>query len=335
MLALWAGAQQVRADSLYTGEALLGVEGSAAPGPALRALDEVLTRLTGVTDRSLVEAFQLGAAELRLLVLSEQRIRRQRPGSEPGRLIEELRLKVDFDAQALDRLLASHGLPRLGRERPAVLLWLVTEDEAGPSLSVDAALEYAIVEQGRRLGLDLIRPLGDLMDLSEVEPADVRGGFLDSAEPAARRYGAGVIAMLDLRPEDDQWLGRWSWRLEGRDDGRRLQAETAEAVLATGLEQILAALAERFAVAAGATESGLRRVRIIGVADEVQYVEVLRYLEGLGAVADVRVTGARGREVDLELSLSRPGFEDALSIGGVLAVDERHPGGDLVLRLLR
>ena len=328
------------AASLYTGEALLDV-GETATGPSLRALDEVLVRLTGITDRSLIEELGLGSGDLRLLVSSEQRIRRQRPDRETGGMVDELRLKVDFDAQAVDRLLARHDLPRLGRERPAILLWLAVEggnwdgDGHDLSLSADAAFEHAVVEHGRRLGLDVIRPLGDLMDLSELEPFDIRGGFLDSAVPSARRYGAGMIAMLDLRRSDEGWLGRWFWRLEDRDDGRQLQAETAEEILAAGLEYILSALAERFAVTAGVTESGQRRVRITGVADEVQYVEILRYLEGLGAVADVRVTGARGREVELELNLSSPGFEDALAIGGVLAVEQRLADGGLVLRLLR
>ena len=62
------------------------------------------------------------------------------------------------------------------------------------------------------------------MDLSEISLQDVRGGFLSSAEESARRYGTGVIAMLDLRlqepdAEEPWWTGRWRWRVGTQESG--------------------------------------------------------------------------------------------------------------------
>ena len=327
----WAPAP---AASLYTGEAVIGAE-DAAQEPALRALDEVLTRLTGISDRSLVDELGLDRSVLRLLVSSEQRIRRPVLGPDDQPRTDELRLRIDFDPGGIDGLLARNGLPRLGRERPAVLLWLAVEDESGVEMQGDAYLEQAITEQARRLGLDVVRPLGDLIDLADIDVSDIRGGFLDSAEASARRYGTQLIAMLDLRQLDEDWAARWFWRLDGRDAGLQLEVEERSLALAAGMEQILGAIAERFAVVADAEHASQRRVLVRGIEGEVQYAEVLRHLEGLGAVSDVLVLGARGTELELQLRLRSPGLEDGLALGGVLAIEERRMDGSLLLRLIR
>ncbi|TVS12712.1 MAG: DUF2066 domain-containing protein [Wenzhouxiangella sp.] len=326
---------QTAAASLYTGEAVIESGDEAVQSLRLEALDEVLTRLTGIVDRSLVEELEIGAAELRMLVLSEQRIRRPRIGPGGVDVIEQVRLQVDFDPQGVDRLLAARGLPRLGRERPAVLLWLAVEEGGDLSLDGGAELEDAIDEQARRLGLDVIRPLGDLLDLADIEAIDIRGGFLDSAEPSARRYGAGVIAMLDLREQEDDWQARWFWRLEGRDAGVGMAVDDSILAIKLGLQQVLGALVDRFGLTGAAEPGGLVRVVVGGILDEVQYAEVMRYLSSLSVVADVQVIAARDREIEFELDLASAGLEDALAIGGVLAVDGRRADGGLVLRLRR
>ncbi|HSH27459.1 MAG TPA: DUF2066 domain-containing protein, partial [Wenzhouxiangella sp.] len=209
--------------SLYTGEVPVEADARISTGEQLDALDQVLARLTGRFDGSLVAELGLDAGSLRNLVLSQQLVRRRIIDAE-GEASEELRLQVDFDQPSINELLKRNGLPRWGRERPAILLWAVIEDQAGTRFVEAPRLEYVIGDQARRLGLEVIRPLGDAMDLTEISPQDVRGGFLGSAEASARRYGAGVIAMLDLRvqepdPESPWWTGRWRWRIEGAESG--------------------------------------------------------------------------------------------------------------------
>ncbi len=323
------------ARDLYTGEGPLEDAPPTELDPLARALEQVLTRLSGVTDESLVERLGLSTAELDLMVLSQQRVRRERLAPDGASTVEEVRLQVDFDPGAVDALLAEQALPRLGRARPSILLWLALEDEQGVRLEADAVLEQTIARQARRLGLDVLRPLGDLQDLSEVEPIDIRGGFIEAAEPAAARYGAGMIAMLDLRQVGPEWRGRWFWRLEGLDAGLQARAELPEAVVAQGLEALLGALVDRFGRVAGADDGGVLRLVVEGIEDEIQYAEVLRHLTSLGQVEDVQVVAARGRSVDFELDLTSAGLEDALMIGGVLDVVERNRDGSLRVRLKR
>ncbi|MFP4276524.1 MAG: DUF2066 domain-containing protein [Wenzhouxiangella sp.] len=334
-LVLLGATGQLVARDLYTGESLLEPAGSGEAEPLARALDEVLTRLTGFTAHSLVERLELSPSDLQLLVLSQQRVRRARLMPDGSSSADELLLQVDFDPGGVDALLAEAGLPRLGRTRPSILLWLAVEDDQGVSLEADPVLEQTITDQARRLGLEVLRPLGDLQDLAEIAPIDIRGGFLEAAEPGAERYGAGMIAMLDLRRLGPTWSGRWFWRLEGRDAGLQARAETRTAVVTQGLEAVLGALVDRFGRVAGAGGGGRVRLIVEGIDDEIQYSEVLRYLSSLGPVDAVQVLAARGRVIDFELDLNSSGLEDALLIGDVLELMEGGRQGTLRARLKR
>ena len=317
-LVLLAAAPELAARALYTGEAALETESVPDSAPVRQALEQVLTRLTGVTGASVVDRLGVSEPDARLLVLSQQRVRRSRLTEDGASPTDEVLLQVDFDPRAVEALLAEAGLPRLGRTRPAVLLWLTLEDEQGVRLSGDPMLEEVIARQARRLGLEVLRPLGDLQDLSEVDTVDVRGGFLEAAEPSAERYGAGVAAMLDLRRSGSGWNGRWFWRLEGVDAALRASAEDREPVIAQGLESLLGALVDRFGRVAGSGQGGVVQLVVEGIEDEVQYAEVLGYLGALGPVDAVQIVAARGRSIHFELQVSGAGLQDLLMIGDVL-----------------
>jgi hypothetical protein len=334
-LVLLAVASGVSARTLYTGEAVLDAEPAPVLTPVEQALEQVLTRLTGLTDVSVVDRLGVSASDVSLLVLSQQRVRRSRLTEEGDTSPEEVLLRVEFDPRGVDALLAKAGLPRLGSTRPSILLWVALEDLQGVRLAADPVLEEIIARQARRLGLDVLRPLGDLQDLSEVEAVDVRGGFLEAAEPSAARYGAGLTVMLDLRRFGPGWNGRWSWRLEGVDAGLRTDAESREGIISRGLESVLGALVDRFGRVAGSGRAGPLQLVVEGIDDEVQYAEVLGYLSALGPVDQVQVIAARDRSIHFELLVSRAGIEDLLTIGDVLEPLATDREGRLKARLKR
>lgn len=326
------------ADDLYVGEAVLEEQEGVSDRALLRALDEVLIRLTGRTEPSPVESLGLGVGQLDALLQSQQLVRRDRL-DEAGETVSELRVQAEFDQPAVNRLLRENDMPRWGRERPAILLWMVLEDEEGVRFAEDPYLEDLVGEQARRLGLDIVRPLGDALDMAEVALADVRGGFLDSAQSAARRYGAGVIAMLDLRQErgveEGYWSGRWFWRVRERDAGFNRSADVVAEIIESGLRRLAASMATRYAVRSHAGESGRARVNVDGIVDAFQFSEVTRYLEGLSVVDEMRIVAARERSMEFELELAGEGLEDFLEMSDLLVFERQTADGHLHYRLRR
>jgi len=335
-LCMGALSPALAAPDLYTGQALIDSDARIDDGELLRAFDEVLGRLTGRIGESLHSTLGVGASQVRALVQSQQRI--QVNGyDDTGEPIEQLRLKVVFDANLVNELLARNRIAQWGRERPAILLWIAVDDDQGLRLagSESVALGWHIQEQARRLGLEIVRPLGDVLDLAEVRVSDVRGGFLDAVQPGLRRYQAGIPAMLDLRTRSEGWSSRWFWRLDGRDRSLNHTAANQYELVERGLEVILASLTERYATQQNVSGSGAQRVVVGPIVDSVQYAEVLRYLQGLSMVESLSVVSARQRDVEFELIISGGGFEDVIGLGDLLSVDQRYPDGRLYLLLNR
>lgn len=339
-LLLFALTATASAASLYVGEVAVDEQGSrAGTAEQLRALDQVLGRLTGSYSASLVDELGLDAGALDTLVLSQQFVRRS-VVTDSGDTEERVHLQAEFDERAVNELLRDNDLPRWGRERPAVLLWAVVEDEQGTRFLESERARYVIAEQARRTGLDIVLPLGDAMDLAEVSVQDVRGGFLESARASAKRYGAGVIAMLDLRRQredegDAWWTGRWRWRVEGQDSGLDHSADEPEALIRSGIERLASTLAARYAVIDSGGEPTKWRVTVTGIVDDVQYAEVLRYLRNLSIVDELRVASARERQVSFDLLSDSPNIETYLGLGGLLEFRRREGEGRLVYGLAR
>jgi uncharacterized protein len=338
VLALVFIAPAAMARDLYTGETVLPEGGRIDNQALLRALDEVLVRLTGQVEQSPVESLGLGPGDVNRLIQTRHTVRRDRL-EEDGETVQELRARVQFDEPAINRLLREHRIPRWGRERPAILLWMAVDDEDGVAFADDPWLETVVAEQARRLGLDIVYPLGDALDMAEVTLADIRGGFLGSAISAADRYGTGVIAMLDLRMEGglDQpiWSARWSWRVGGRDGGLQHTGLYRDMLVRRGLERLAVAMAGRYAIRDAEGEGRLRRLLVEGIVDDVQFAEVRSYLDNLGIVEDVRIVAARNRSLEFELALSGEGLEQFLEMGGLLVRDGPAVGDVLHYRLRR
>ncbi len=338
LLALVLMAPAAMARDLYTGEAVLAEDGRIDNQALLRALDEVLVRLTGEVERSPVESLGLGSADVNNLIQTRHTVRRERL-EEDGETVQELRARVEFDETAINQLLREQRIPRWGRERPAILLWMAVDDEDGVAFADDPWLDSVVNEQARRLGLDIVYPLGDALDMAEVTLPDIRGGFLNSAVAAADRYGTGVIAMLDLRMEGglDQpiWSARWSWRVGGQEGGLQHTGLYRDMLVRRGLERLAAAMAGRYAIRDTEGEGRLRRLLVEGIVDDVQFAEVRSYLNDLGIVEDVRIVAARERSLEFELTLSGEGLEQFIEMGGLLVRDGPADGDVLRYRLRR
>jgi hypothetical protein len=325
--------------SLYSAEVAVDDQSRAGSAERLAALDLVLQRLTGRYGTSMVDELGLGAGDLDDLMLSQQLVRRD-VVTEDGDVEDELRLLADFDEPSINAVVRENGLPRWGRERPAILLWAVVEDESGTRFLESPRLEYVIRDHARRVGLEVVRPIRDAMDLAEISLQDVRGGFIDSAEASAGRYGAEVIAMLDLRridqnPDQPRWSGRWRWRVEGGETGLNQSAPEPEALVRTGIERLASTLAARYAVTDADGEVTSWRVAVDGIVDEVQYAEVLGYLDNLSVVEDVRVVEAAGRRIVFQVRSGGEDIASYLALGGLLELRSSGPEGSLEFRLAR
>lgn len=332
MAGFWgaSGAQARWMEELYTGEAEVASVGQVDPQAQLRALDEVLFRLTGITAAS--DRLNLSPADLPSLIQSRQIIEHVMPDPMQGP-VRVLRERIEFDPLAIDGLLADQNLKRWGRERASVLVWAVMEEDFSAVLLHGAELERVIDEAGRAYGLDLIRPLGDALDLSEISLADIRGGFLDQSEAALARYGANAVLMLDVRPDEAGWLTRAFWRIDGLDGGQSFLAPTLEEALDDAFSGLLRAMIRRYAIDLNDDALKVQTIRLVGIEDPVQYAEVLAYLDQLSVIESVQLTSATSGALQFNLMLRGDNLIDVLAVGRTLEMIRIQPDGLIEMKL--
>lgn len=302
--------------ALHVGEATV----DAAPGDSgdslLRALNQVLVRVTGRAGQDLVQQLGVSAERARTMTLGRQ-FREAQVLMADGQVRPERRLRVEFDPRAIDALLDQAGLARWGSERPDLLVWLAIDRGDGVDYLIqDELIDAALARASFEYGIPLARPILDAQDRVEVTPSDIRGGFTAVAMPALSRYGADGLVMLELRQTDDFWTGRWAWRIDESEQAFQRSGVDPGEVIDLGIGRIAESLAARFAVRPDSVR--IQRVSIAGLGLPVHYVEVRRFLEGLTGVEGVRVLGAEGDRVRFELRSASGELRQRIDLTGPL-----------------
>ncbi|MEM1081357.1 MAG: DUF2066 domain-containing protein [Pseudomonadota bacterium] len=312
----------VASASLYAGELPVQTEqGQAVPLAAV--LNQVLVRLTGRVGQNLVSSLGLNEAEIRSMILTQEYRQLEVPNEQGGATSMRLQ-RIEFDQLAINQLLDHAGWPRWGQERPALLLWVVSDDAGGADYVTDDPVVNAALEQASfRYGLNLIQPILDAGDRIEVSPSDIRGGFTDASAAAMARYGASGVVMLDLRDNQNYLTGRWSWSLNNLDRAFERSGADEFEVVDLGLGRIAAAMASRFAVRAGQTDR--QRLVISGISSELHYAEIVRYLNTLTGVRSLQVLRLEGEQVVFEIDSSGTGLDTRIALSDLLDLERRDP----------
>ncbi len=240
---------------------------------------------------------------------------------------------VAFDGAALESALREVGLPVWGRERPAILVWLVVDRGDGQRRLIGSADEgeekriVARIAQDR--GLPLIWPLLDSEDLAAASAADIWGGFGEKVRQASSRYGADAVLVARLRSGARQRLyGNWDFETGAVTE--RWQGGPAE-----GVNNVADFLVSRLASQAGA--GGVVTISVTGIDTLAGYSETMSYLERLSLVERVALVEVQQGAMLFQLDLrADPGqLRRAIRLGRVLAPAPGDDGFSLAFQYLQ
>lgn len=316
-----------RAPGLYQAEIAVADQTTAGREAAVReCLRLVLLKLTGSRTAAGAAAL-LPILEQASSFVQQYRYRETRPDPALAAVgaVPQVYFSVIFDEGSLNRALRAAGAPVWGRERPAVLCWLVLErgrqrlfvgSEEAPEL------RELLRQRARQRGISVVFPLLDGEDYANLRTSDIWGGFGDPVAAASARYQADVVVAAAVTAlSANLWEGKWR-----RYDGGRLSgewvtaADLPELVMEEGFDQLADMLAAEFIGRGGHSRLGDFAITVGGVASVAQYARVIKYLESLSSVSAVRVQEVR--EGRLKLALTAHGGEpvvvQSISLGRTL-----------------
>lgn len=218
---------------------------------ARRGLGEVIIRLSGssgvLSEPAVMDALERAET---YLVQSRYESTRFTLKDEAGNEVLADRLVLTFSQADLEGLLSGAGLPVWGKDRPAVVAWVVVES-AGREEWVSGEDEEAgawLVAQAKRRGLPLQFPLFDLTDQMAISAGSLRQKRAEDLISASRRYGADHAIAGIITPTAEGYRARWQLLVRGESFAIDASGDSLDAVTGRAMGELADRMAARYAV---------------------------------------------------------------------------------------
>lgn len=281
------------------------------------AMEEVLVKVSGSKRVLQYPGIAAALKDARSHVLQYSYVRGKPPAP-------ALSLRFEFDGRYITDLVTESGAPLWTANRPAVLVWIVVEDEQGRHfINQETAPDEAqlLVEAFSRRGVPVQFPVFDLQDTAAISTGDVWSLDAIAIQRASARYDAQeVVAGRLAVTSTGTSLGDWSYFREDDRINRSVTVPDLQAFLNSGVNIVAADMASRYAVAptSSADDSGLR-LTITGISNYKDYAALANWLENLELVEYANLEAVQGERVEFRLLAKT----DAARLAGIIELNER------------
>ncbi|WP_239928723.1 DUF2066 domain-containing protein [Photobacterium sanguinicancri] len=222
-----------------------------------------------------------------------------------GSLNGQQTLDMTFDRVQVHNLLAQANATVWSDQRPAVLVWLVKENNREREIVWDQTsnpLQTEMNTAANQRGVPVLMPIGDFEDITAVTVPDLWGGFVEPVANASLRYNPESI--LIVRAREDGSNVSLSWQLFEQSADRLVASQVApkegrasgELAVATRemVNQIADQLAAKYAVQLGGESRGLFTISVANIQTTEDFFTLERMLTSLSSVASVDVQRLHG-----------------------------------------
>lgn len=299
VLLLPLGASAAIVQDLYSAQ--VPVNDRSAPSleeGAKAALAQVLVKVSGSSG-------VLGSPDVQT-ALKSARSRVQTYVYAKGRASDDLpQVRFEFAASYITDLVKQSGAPLWTANRPAVLAWIVLqEDNRQRFLNEDAdgSLASALKAEFSRRGLILQLPLHDVRDANALRAADAWSRVSAKLRGASDRYGVKDIAVARVKPgTDGEYSADWAYLFNGERLTASSRAGDAGLVMSRGADLIADSMASRYAVRPSSGEMQVVRMEVSGVFEYADYAGVVRWLRSLEPINYANLERMQGDRLMLVL----------------------------------
>jgi hypothetical protein len=173
-----------------------------------------------------------------------------------------------------------------------------------------------------RRGLPMMLPLMDMTDLNQVTMEDMTTLSMSSLQKASQRYTSDALLVTHIIQDNSGFSLQWKLVVGNDGWGGTVRGQNLPSVIATFMDSIANALAGRFAVVTTNTIQKNISIKVTGITQQEDFVQLVRYLNHLPSVADVSIAQISGNEVLLNVSLrsTLQAFLQSVSIGPKLTL---------------
>jgi hypothetical protein len=309
-------AQAVRVHSIYQAEIPVAGQSSETKSKAIPdGLAQVLIKVSG--DAHIMNNAALKASLKQADTLVTESSYMTPPGA-PKSLPYVLIIR--FDPEAINRLLRSIHLPVWGQNRPLISVWFVLDTPTHPADIVDSStndIPNLLKQAAKQRGLPFILPMMDVTDINLVSTKDVLNRSVAPLQKAAQRYASNALLIGSVKQTGDHFNSQWQLVLGPDQWNWDVNGSSLQNIFSGIVNDIADALAERYATVMNNAIQSQITLKISGITQQADLMQLMKYLEHLTPVSEVQLVSVESETVILDVSLhgTKQAFLQALSLG--------------------
>ncbi len=208
-----------------------------------------------------------------------------------------------FDGDALQKHLAQLGQSLWLGNRPAALLWVISQDSARVS---DDVIRQVSDQVASARGVGLL-PLE--MDLQDSKALKIPASLSDS-DPVwqqdmaylKKRYHVPVVITVQVDQSRSSWASQWQVSFYDESFSWQFQGRQIDSLLSLGLNTVVDTMANRMSVLQQANMTPDILLEIHGINSLTSLNALLKTLKGMSVVNNVKVTQLMTDSVRLSIS---------------------------------
>jgi len=316
LLLVAAPAFSLTVDGLYSASVEVEDQSSAQVLRAKKVgLAQVLVKVTGQTQT-------LNNARIRTALVNAEvylqyfSFATQLTNGQPQAVIE-----LAFNKLQVNQLISDSSLPIWGKDRAAVLVWLVEDVQDMRQILNDEThpMVAQIMSQAQQRGMPLLWPLLDLEDQVSIDAGALWGLFREPIKNASHRYQADAVLVGRMFQDNQQlWHVEWNFWLDDVEQTWSSKGADLAALVDPLQDQLSASLVKKFALATSisnlsddAHQSAILRVDQVNQFDD--YVELQSMLQTMAGVQRVQLHSASNSTLEF-LIVAQPNLSQVKSI---------------------
>ncbi len=315
----------------YTGEVPVASQDEALRAEAMAgALSQVLVKVSGdpkAAERPAMKSALENPEPLIQAYYYRQEV--DRSGPTPAL---KLYYAANFDPRAITRLLSSSGLSQWARERPALMVWVAT-DQGGSTTLMDQSGMAPLMQRAGERGIVLKMPGVDAEESGLERLGDVERRSLDNLRQIASRSGTPGVLAGTLFPTSDGFVGRFAFSDGERTEEFEARGDSADDALRAVADETANRLASRYAFDAADSEPVSVAAMVRGIGNAQEFARIHAYLTSLSIVRSVSIGAAAADTMNLDVVVAGGAdrLRQIIALNDILSVAGDGPEGVLVL----